>query len=64
MTESFYRSLGLTTRLSEEGIGKETIDAIARRFKERGVAFGENRNVNGDVAREILISSFPSYSHA
>ncbi|MDD2313504.1 MAG: iron-containing alcohol dehydrogenase [Proteiniphilum sp.] len=64
MTESFYRSLGLTTRLSEEGIGKETIDAIARRFKERGVAFGENRNVTGDVAREILISSFPSYSHA
>lgn len=53
-TEEFYRSLGLTTRLSEEGVGKETIETIVRRFNERGVAFGENRNVTGDVAREIL----------
>jgi NADP-dependent alcohol dehydrogenase len=57
MTEDFYRSLGLTTRLSEEGIGEETIETIARRFNERGAAFGENRNVTGDVAREILKSS-------
>lgn len=53
-TEEFYRSLGLTTRLSEEGVGEETIETIVRRFNERGVAFGENRNVTGDVAREIL----------
>lgn len=56
LTESFYRSLGLTTRLQEEGIGEETILAIADRFNERGVAFGEQRNVTGDVAREILFS--------
>lgn len=56
MTETFYRSLGLTTRLSEENIGDETIETIANRFNERGVAFGENRNVTGDVAREILRS--------
>ena len=55
-TEEFYRSLGLTTRLSEEGIGNETIETIARRFNERNVAFGENRNVTGDVTREILQS--------
>ncbi|MDD4778098.1 MAG: iron-containing alcohol dehydrogenase [Fermentimonas sp.] len=54
-TEEFYRSLGLTTRLSEEGVGEDTIETIARRFNERGVSFGENRNVTGDVAREILI---------
>ncbi|MGI6572484.1 MAG: iron-containing alcohol dehydrogenase [Fermentimonas sp.] len=53
-TEQFYRSLGLTTRLSELNIGNETIEIIAKRFNERGVAFGENRNVTGDVAREIL----------
>ena len=57
MTEAFYRSLGLTTRLSEEGIGEETIQTIARRFNEREVAFGENRNVTGDVAQEILKSA-------
>lgn len=56
MTEEFYRSLGLTTRLSEEGIGSETIETIARRFNDRGVAYGENRNVTGDVTREILKS--------
>lgn len=56
MTEEFYRSLGLNTRLSEEGIGSETIETIARRFNDRGVAYGENRNVTGDVTREILKS--------
>jgi NADP-dependent alcohol dehydrogenase len=57
MTEEFYRSLGLTTRLSEEGIGRDTIEVIVKRFNERNVSFGENRNVNGAVAGEILISS-------
>lgn len=56
MTEEFYRSLGLTTRLSEENIGNETIEIIAKRFNDRGVAYGENRNVTGDVAREIMKS--------
>ena len=56
MTEQFYRSLGLTTRLSEEGIGKDTIEAIATRFNERGATYGENGNVTGDVTREILTS--------
>ncbi|MBK5196284.1 MAG: iron-containing alcohol dehydrogenase [Proteiniphilum sp.] len=56
MTEAFYRSLGLTTRLSEEGIGKETIEMIARRFNERDASYGENKNVTGDVTREILES--------
>lgn len=54
-TEEFYRSLGLTTRLTEVGVGLETIETIAVRFNKRGVAFGENHNVTGDVAREILI---------
>ncbi len=56
MTEQFYRSLGLTTRLSEEGIGEETIEKVSRRFTDRGVAYGENRNVTGDITREILYS--------
>lgn len=56
MTEDFYRSLGLTTRLSEENIGNETIETITRRFNERKAAYGEDRNVTGDVTREILVS--------
>ncbi|MDR2920557.1 MAG: iron-containing alcohol dehydrogenase [Tannerella sp.] len=53
-TEEFFRSLGVTTRLSEEGIGDETINEIERRFNERGVAFGENKNVDGAMAKKIL----------
>lgn len=53
-TEEFFRSLGLSTHLSEENIGEETIQEIERRFNERGVAFGETQNVTGSVAREIL----------
>ena len=55
-TESFFRSLGLHTRLSQEGVGMKTIEEIAKRFKQRKVAYGENNNVTGDVAKEILIS--------
>lgn len=55
-TEDFFRSLGLHTRLSEENIGDTTIDEITRRLTERNVAFGEDRDVTAQVAREILIS--------
>lgn len=53
-TEEFFRSLGLNTRLSEEGIGEDTIAEIESRFNSRGVAFGEAGNVTGSVARKIL----------
>ena len=53
-TEEFFRSLGLSTRISEAGIGIETLDLIAERFNKAGVACGENKNVTGDVARQIL----------
>ena len=55
-TELFYRSLGLTTRLSEEGVGNATIETITRRFNERGVAYGEKFNITGNVVGEILYS--------
>lgn len=53
-TESFFRNLGLSTRLSEENIGEETIREIEHRFNERHATYGEAGNVNGTVAREIL----------
>lgn len=55
--EAFFKSLGLATRLSEKGIGMETVDEITRRFNARGVHLGENHNVTGDVARQILLAS-------
>jgi NADP-dependent alcohol dehydrogenase len=53
-TEKFFNSLGLKTKLSENGGDLLTIDEIERRFSERNVRFGENRSVTSKVAREIL----------
>ena len=53
-TEAFFRSLGLSPRLSEEGIGEETIAEIERRFNAAGVRYGEAANVDGAMARRIL----------
>lgn len=53
-TETFLHSLGLSTRLSQEKIGEDTIAEIERRFNERGAAYGEDQNVTGTVARKIL----------
>ncbi len=56
-TEQFFRSLGLSTRLSQEGIGDDVIDEVQARFERLGAAFGEARNVDGRKAAEILRSS-------
>lgn len=53
-TEDFFRSLGLTTRLSEEKISMDVIEEIKKRFEQRKVAFGEQENVTSEVAYEIL----------
>lgn len=52
--EAFFRSLGLSTRLSEEGIGADTIAEIERRFTASGDRYGEAQNVDGAMARRIL----------
>jgi NADP-dependent alcohol dehydrogenase len=53
-TEEFFRSLGLATRLTEAGMGQETIDAVAERFAATGVRHGEAQNVDAAMARKIL----------
>lgn len=53
-TEEFFRNLGLSTRLSEENIGDETIDEIEKRFIERNAAYGEDGDVTAAVAKQIL----------
>lgn len=55
-TESFFQSLGLATRLSDAGIPENVINIIADRFNQAEAMYGEARNVDGNVAREILLS--------
>ena len=53
-TETFFRSLGLATKLSELNIGQPTIDEIVRRFTARGTVLGEEQNITPGVVRTIL----------
>ena len=55
-TESFFQSLGLATRLSDAGIPENVINIIADRFNQAEAMYGEAHNVDGNVAREILLS--------
>lgn len=54
--EAFFASLGLSTRLSQEGIGAQTIAEIERRFNASGERLGEAANIDGAMARKILES--------
>ncbi len=53
-TENFFRSLGLKTRLSENGVGQDVIDEVAKRFNDRGTCLGEGQNITGDIVKQIL----------
>ncbi|MFI3282708.1 MAG: iron-containing alcohol dehydrogenase [Rikenellaceae bacterium] len=53
-TEQFFRSLGLKTRLSENGVGEDVASEVVARFNERGTRLGENANITGDVVAQIL----------
>ena len=53
-TESFFRSIGKKTRLSEYRIGDNVIETIVERFKQRGWNVGEHGIVTPEKARLIL----------
>ena len=55
-TDGFFRSLGVPTRLSDYGIGEDTIAEIRRRFDDRKWNLGENGIVTPDKAEAILRS--------
>lgn len=53
-TEDFFASLGLSTRLSQENIGEDSIAEIERRFNSINAHYGECKNIDGAMARRIL----------
>lgn len=53
-TEEFFHSLGIATRLSDYGVGQDTVDEIVRRFTERDAVWGERHDVTPDKVRKIL----------
>lgn len=57
-TVDFFESLGIKTRLSDYEVGRDTIDAIIRRFEERGVKdLGERADIQIQDVKEILTLS-------
>lgn len=52
-TEEFFRSLGLKTRLGENGVGDDVPAEVVKRFKERGTLLGETR-ADHKIVEEIL----------
>lgn len=53
-TDEFFRSLGVKTRLSEHGVGEDTIKFIVDRFKQRNWKLGEKQAVTPDKVEQIL----------
>lgn len=53
-TIGFFESTGLKTRLSEFGIGEDTIEIVATRFEKRNYQPGERQNMTPDIIRVVL----------
>ena len=53
-TETFFRSLGLKTRLHENEVDEQVVLAIVQRFKERESRFGEKQNITYVEVEKIL----------
>jgi len=56
LTEDFFKSLGVNTRLSDYGIPASVCEEIGKRFSSRGVHLGEHRDLGGSEVAEILKS--------
>ncbi|MBD2563240.1 MULTISPECIES: iron-containing alcohol dehydrogenase [Nostoc] len=57
-TRNFFESVGVQTRLSDYGVGLDTIPVIIERFEKRGsVALGEYKDINSQIVEQILTLS-------
>lgn len=52
--ETFFRQMGLKTRLSEMNLGEEAIEAVAQPIEQMNWKLGEHQNITAKEAREIL----------
>jgi len=54
-TEEFFRSLGMPVRLSDYSVDAgKAATRVEARFRERGCAFGEDGDIDGAAAAEII----------
>ncbi|MET3703321.1 iron-containing alcohol dehydrogenase [Citrobacter sp. UYEF32] len=54
-TVAFFESMGIKTRLSDYGLGEDSIPAVIDKFKEHGhVALGEHGNITPEKVEAVL----------
>ncbi len=57
LTEEFFKSLGVKTKLSDYGIGKDGIEELCSRLERKNYTrLGENKNISPDIVRQILFT--------
>lgn len=56
-TESFFRSLGIKTKLSEHGIKESQLEPIFNRFYQRNWKLGENKSIDAERVERILLKA-------
>lgn len=56
-TEMFFRSLGVKTKLSEHNIDKNKLEPIFNRFYQRNWKLGENKNIDAERIKQILMAA-------
>jgi NADP-dependent alcohol dehydrogenase len=59
-TESFFRSIGMKTRLDEYGIKSDRFEELASRFEKRGIQLGEHQAIGKRETIEILNLCYPA----
>ena len=52
--ENFFHEMQVKTRLSDYNLGKEAVDTVSNRLKERGWKIGEKQNIDSEVVKDIL----------
>jgi NADP-dependent alcohol dehydrogenase len=53
--DSFFRSMGVGTHLSDYGLGEDAVRRVVERYKERGWTLGEHQNITAEVVEKILM---------
>jgi NADP-dependent alcohol dehydrogenase len=58
LTENFFQTMGVPTRLSDVDLEEKDIDGLIERLTQHGmVKLGEHRNITPDVSRKILMTA-------
>ncbi|MCX7987531.1 MAG: NADH-dependent alcohol dehydrogenase, partial [Bacteroidales bacterium] len=56
LTEAFFHAMQIKTRLSDYGVGKDSIDTIVDRFRQRNQFLGEHADMGPEIVEKVLIS--------